>query len=88
MMPIPMLIAMLVPAVAASAAPATPSLEADAPKRCVRPSTQMATVLRKNVAPRRLDQLPPGRLELTVMREIDNCPIPAVLRDNIGGNRR
>ena len=34
---------------------------------------------------RRLDQLPPGRLELTVLREVDGCPIPAVLRDGIGG---
>lgn len=35
---------------------------------------------------RRLDQLPPGSLELTVLREIDRCPIPAVLREGIGGN--
>ena len=32
---------------------------------------------------RRLDQLPPGRLELTVVREVDGCPIPAVLREGI-----
>ena len=32
---------------------------------------------------RRLDQLPPGRLELTVLREVDGCPIPAVLREGI-----
>ena len=34
---------------------------------------------------RRLDQLPPGRLELTVVREVDGCPIPAVLREGISG---
>ena len=34
---------------------------------------------------RRLDQLPPGRLELTVMRQVGGCPIPAVLREGIGG---
>jgi len=34
---------------------------------------------------RRLDQLPPGRLELTVLREVDGCPIPAVLREGISG---
>ena len=35
---------------------------------------------------RRLDQLPPGRLELTVLRQLDGCAIPAVVRENIGGN--
>lgn len=34
---------------------------------------------------RRLIELPPGRLELAVMREFDGCPIPAILRDGIGG---
>jgi hypothetical protein len=37
------------------------------------------------VRPRTLDELPPGRLELTVLRKIDGCPIPAVLREGIGG---
>jgi hypothetical protein len=37
--------------------------------------------------PRRLGELPPGRLELTVLRGFDGCPIPAVLRENIGGVR-
>ena len=35
---------------------------------------------------RRLIELPPGRLELTVMRMIDGCPIPAVVREGIGAN--
>jgi hypothetical protein len=35
---------------------------------------------------RRLDQLPPGRLELTVLRAMGNCPEPVVLREGIGGN--
>ena len=33
---------------------------------------------------RRLDQLPPGRLELTVLREVNGCPIPAVIREGMG----
>jgi hypothetical protein len=33
---------------------------------------------------RRLIELPPGRLELTVLRQVDNCPIPVVLREGIG----
>ena len=36
---------------------------------------------------RRLDELPPGRLELTVYREVGGCPIPAVLQEGIGGRR-
>jgi hypothetical protein len=35
---------------------------------------------------RRLIELPPGRLELAVMREFDGCAIPAVVREGIGGN--
>ena len=34
-------------------------------------------------AVRRLDELPPGQLELTVHRTVDGCPIPAVVRENI-----
>jgi hypothetical protein len=36
--------------------------------------------------PRRLIELPPGRLELAVMRQINGCPIPAVVREGIGGH--
>ena len=35
---------------------------------------------------RRLIELPPGRLELAVLRVFENCPIPAVVREGIGGN--
>ena len=38
----------------------------------------------RTLRPRTLDELPPGRLELTVLREVDGCPIPAVLREGIG----
>jgi len=38
----------------------------------------------ETVRPRTLDELPPGRLELTVLRQVDGCPIPAVLRERIG----
>jgi len=37
-------------------------------------------------AARRLDQLPPGRLELTVLRRMGTCPEPVVLGEGIGGN--
>jgi hypothetical protein len=35
--------------------------------------------------PRRFNELPSGRLELAVFRQFDNCPIPAVVREGIGG---
>ena len=38
----------------------------------------------RTVRPRTLDELPPGRLELTVLREVDGCPIPVVLREGLG----
>lgn len=68
-----------------SAAAATPpALPAKSPK-CARPEVTMVSPMDGRA--RRLDQLPPGRLELSVMREIDRCPIPAVLREGIGGRR-
>ena len=37
--------------------------------------------------PQRLTELPPGRLELAVLREIDHCPVSAVLREGVGAGR-
>lgn len=36
---------------------------------------------------KRLDELPPANLILTVYREIDRCPAPIVVRANIGVSR-
>ena len=71
---------------AASAPPADPSPVKSAPSgsKCPHAAVRQAgedAALR----PRRLDELPPGRLELTVLREVDGCPIPAVLQEGIGG---
>jgi hypothetical protein len=41
---------------------------------------------REALRPRRFNELPSGRLELAVMREVDGCPIPAVLQEGIGGS--
>ncbi len=67
-----------------AAAATSPALPAKTPK-CARPDVIQARPI--DARSQRLDQLPPGRLELTVMREIDRCPIPAVLREGIGGRR-
>lgn len=37
---------------------------------------------------RRLDQLPPGNLELTVQREVDGCIEPVIIRYGVGPQRR
>ncbi|HEY0013519.1 MAG TPA: hypothetical protein VGB79_11805 [Allosphingosinicella sp.] len=33
---------------------------------------------------RRLDELPPGNLQLAVMREVDGCPEPVIVHYGIG----
>lgn len=47
------------------------------PRTADLPSTQ-------GLRPRRLDELPQGRVELAVLREVDGCVIPAVLNEGIG----
>lgn len=85
MMLFPLLIAMLAaPVPTATTAPNASSRPAPSAKSCPDLGPRIATVLRKTVRPQRLDELPPGRLELTVMRELDNCPIPVVIREGIG----
>ena len=86
-----MLLTILLPALQATVAAAAPRVVisaapfvAAASAKC--PETMhWADIDRRPVA-RRLDQLPPGRLELTVLREVGNCPEPVVLREGIGGN--
>ena len=84
-MPIPLLLVLMAtsaasPPPAQPADPATPNSE----RKCMSLGPQFAAILRKGVTPQRLDELPPGRLELTVMRMVDGCPQPAVIRENIG----
>ena len=86
-MPIPLLLVLIATAAASPqpppaqpAAPAAPNSE----RKCMSLGPQVAAILRKGVRPQRLDELPPGRLELTVMRVVDGCPQPAVIRENIG----
>ena len=88
-----MLLTILLAAVQAvpvpAAAPAQPELRpyvrgAGSGADCERPTMRHA----QNGAPlrpRRFTELPAGRLELAVFRELDGCPIPAVVRENIGG---
>lgn len=67
-------------------APAEAHKAADTPKRiCREPRMMIAREAR--VAPRRLDDLPPGNLELAVQREVDGCIEPTIIRQDVGGRR-
>jgi hypothetical protein len=53
---------------------------------CPNPQTQFAVDRSGDLRARRLDELPQGRLEYAVHREVDGCAIPAVVREGIGGS--
>ena len=53
---------------------------------CQRATVQMANRLNGGLTVRNLGELPPARLEHTVLREFDGCPIPAVVREGIGAS--
>jgi hypothetical protein len=54
-------------------------------ERCRNPRTQHAARPERNLRPQRLDELPAGNLELTVLRQVDGCAEPAILREGLGG---
>ena len=85
-----MLLTILLAALQAAAAPAPEAgmrplmrIAPDSSEKCPEATLRHAE---ENIArrPRRLIELPPGRLELAVMRQVDGCPIPAVIREGIG----
>ena len=89
-----MLLTILLAAIQMMPAPVVPTVEPDFPPyvrglaagaKCPRATVRQAEG-RETLRPRRFNELPPGRLELAVMREVDGCPIPAVLQEGIGGS--
>jgi hypothetical protein len=52
------------------------------PARCL--DTEPRRTQGQALGPQRLDQLPPGNLTLTVLREVDGCPQPATVREGYG----
>lgn len=50
---------------------------------CDRPQV-FETGDRVQATPKRLDQLPRAKQYLTVFREVDGCPAPIIVRDDIG----
>jgi hypothetical protein len=81
-MPVLLLVTLL--AIAPVSSPLQPAGRSPLDEKCPNARSYFAANSR-NAEARRLDQLPPGRLELTVVREVDGCPIPAVLREGISG---
>lgn len=55
----------------------------NAPAHCIDAEPRIASG--QTLGPSRLDQLPPGNLTLTVMREVNGCPQPTTVREGIGG---
>jgi len=53
-------------------------------KDCPDLSPRIAEERQRGIRPRRLDELPPGLLEYAVHREVDGCPIRAVVHENAG----
>ncbi len=67
--------------------PAQPAAQSQAETCMPLPSRRYATV--QNAAPRRLGDLPPGNLELAVLRSAGNCMIPAIVQEGFdAGGRR
>ncbi len=64
---------------------ASPSLDEGERDKCLNPSVRQAEEQAGNRA-RRLDQLPPGRLEFAVLREVGGCVIRAMVHENVGGS--
>ncbi|HZF95799.1 MAG TPA: hypothetical protein VEZ20_13120 [Allosphingosinicella sp.] len=97
----PFMIAALLSAASSAAQPPAPAPAPARPPIAAPPSLGTGTCLsdlRREAAstpatsrPRRLGELPPGDLQLTVMREVDGCHEPVIVRQGfgaIGGERR
>jgi hypothetical protein len=77
---------LLMVAIAAPAATPEPSKD---PKQCRQHDAMQATRGINSAPPaRRLDQLPPGNIELTVQREMDGCIEPVIVHYGVGPQRR
>ena len=74
-------------AAATPAPPAHHAMAARAPAKCDRfgRMEQAAVLRRAEPRARRLDQLPPGDLQLAADRRIDGCHQPTIVRENFGG---
>jgi hypothetical protein len=77
-----MLSLILISLAAPAAAPAQPPPRA---RFCEPKGVTYANRGGRATQPQRLGDLPPARHYLTVVRHVDGCPEPAVLRSGIGG---
>jgi hypothetical protein len=58
------------------------------PPHCDPNGNVLRTDVPGTVEARRLDQLPPGRLDLAVMRQVNGCPQPVTVREGYGALSR
>jgi hypothetical protein len=72
---------------AALAVPAAAAADYKAPAKHCRQAIQPAESVGK-LGSKRLGELPPGELVLTVYREENGCPKPVIVRQNIGSQPR
>jgi hypothetical protein len=73
------LIALAAPAVVAAMPPPSPS-----PAHCRGSGVTYAGKGKPVTSPRKLGELPPARHYLAVVRQVEGCPEPAVIRSGIG----
>jgi hypothetical protein len=71
------------PAAAPSSAPRNGDVRLASPDHCRSDAPRIADAP-GTVAPRRLDRLPAGNLDLAVMREVGGCPEPVTIREGYG----
>jgi hypothetical protein len=80
----------LLPLASAASAPPTGAIPRGGeilltpPAHCDPVTNVVRTDAPGTVTARRLDQLPPGRLDLAVMRQVDRCPQPVTVREGYG----
>jgi hypothetical protein len=67
-------------------AAAPPADKSDVGKGCMNRGVDYATAQPDSGGFRRLDQLPPANEILTVLRSVDGCEKPVIVRYNVGGN--
>lgn len=80
----------LIPIAAEAAAPATglaPGARNRVTGELCEPAQAMEAAKRESPPAKKLGELPPGNTVLTVVREVDGCAVPVVVRYGVGGNR-
>jgi hypothetical protein len=86
---VPALLSLAVPATLTAAAPVQPRSGADllGHRQCAPPGAMFGKASPSRARPHGLDEEPPARAYLTVLRTVEGCAIPAVLREERARDR-